>query len=113
MSVVKLSAAAPLALLVAVMSASMSGCATTSAAAATVYLVESGAYGKGIFMVAPAADKSCSVQVKGNKPEPTDLDCSSQYVIGCDIDVASSQPFCQLVREIGTDRESAYPQSKR
>ncbi len=87
----------------------LSGC--TPPASASVYIVESASYGKGLFVVAPFA--ACNMAVKGPKGEPVDLDCSSQYIIRCDNDIPKDKPFCELVREIGIDRESVYPASKR
>lgn len=77
--------------------------------AANVYLVQGGGYGKGVFIVAPFANDLCNVELS----EGRDLHCSTQYVFACDIDLPMSQPFCQLVREIGSDRISHYPDARR
>ncbi len=80
---------------------------------ASVKLVSGGAYGKAIFVVSPVVtDRDCAIEVDTTQG-PVKLDCNSEYIVACDIDIPLDRPFCQLVREIGTERDSAYPKQRR
>jgi hypothetical protein len=79
---------------------------------AKVYLAQGGGYGKAVFIVSPVVSKSCKVSVD-TETGPKELDCNSEYIMSCDIDIPEDKPFCQLAREIGVDRESTYPKDRR
>ena len=86
---------------------------------ARVQLAHGGGYGKAVFIVAPEKPKvdrrrreDCYVTVD-TVDGPQKVECDSSYVVACDIDIPRDKPFCVLVREVGVDRESAYPKHKR
>jgi hypothetical protein len=86
---------------------------------AEVGLAYGGGYGKAVFVVYPqvnpgvmAGKDECYIVVPG-ADGPRNVDCNSQYIVACDIDVPKDRPFCAIVSEIGSDRESAYPKHKR
>jgi hypothetical protein len=86
------------------------------AAPAEVGLATGGGYGKAVFVVYPSVpvgpDHVCYVTVPTAEGS-TRVDCDSQYIIVCDREIPTDRPFCTLVSEIGSDRESAYPKHKR
>lgn len=92
--------------------AALTGCSSVKPTA-KVHLAHEEDRGKALFLVSPATpNPECTVPVQtptGAKP----LDCNSQYLVACDIDTPLDQPFCELVREVGTDRMSAYPKLRR
>ena len=103
------------------------GCASDPAPAATgenksaeesaeVGLAYGGGYGKAVFVVYPGVNvgpnQECFVDVP-TADGPRKIECNSQYVVVCDRDIPNDRPFCTLVSEIGSDRESAYPKQKR
>ena len=74
---------------------------------------EGGAYGKAIFVVRPVdTDQRCQIQVKTSDGRDS-VDCNTEYLVACDIDIPLDQPFCQLVRELGVERDSVYPATRR
>jgi hypothetical protein len=81
-----------------------------------VQLAQGGGYGKAVFIVNPHYDRrrneDCYVSVPTSEGDKK-VACKTAYVVGCDIDIPTDKPFCVLVREIGVDRESAYPKHKR
>ena len=86
-------------------------CATMSTG--EVNLVRGGAYGKAIFIVKPVVtDQFCAILVDGEDGKDY-VDCNTQYLVGCDIDIPQDEPFCRLVREIGSERDSIYPKDRR
>ncbi|MCC6625492.1 MAG: hypothetical protein IT385_29910 [Deltaproteobacteria bacterium] len=87
---------------------------------AEVGLAYGGGYGKAIFVVYPVIDPGvyggsgteCYLDVPTVEGQKR-VDCNTQYVVACDRDIPADRPFCTIVSEIGTDRESAYPKHKR
>jgi hypothetical protein len=81
----------------------------------SVYMASGGSYGKAVLVVSPfVKDEDCHVEVKVKETgATTPISCTSDYVVACDVDIPETQPFCTLVREIGTGRRSAYPAGMR
>jgi len=78
-----------------------------------VHMVNGGSYGKGLFVVSPAVeDGTCAISVKAANGTKK-IDCNTQYLVTCDVDIPKDKPFCQLVSEIGTEHESVYPKARR
>ncbi len=78
-----------------------------------VYMAEGGTFGKAVFIVSPVnTDPDCQIEVDSQDGKRL-LDCNSEYVIGCDVSIPGTQPFCQLVTEIGPERDSSYPKTRR
>jgi hypothetical protein len=94
--------------------------AAPPAQSAEVGLAYGGGYGKAVFIVYPSVDPGvyagnnteCYIDVPGADGRRK-VDCNSQYIVACDIDVPADRPFCAIISEIGSDRESAYPKHKR
>lgn len=88
------------------------GCASVKPTA-QVHMAHEEARGKAIFLISPAtSEPECSVPIDTSMGVKR-LDCNSQYLMACDADAPADQPFCELVREVGQDRLSAYPQDRR
>ena len=78
-----------------------------------VKLIHGGSYGKAVFVVNPiVSDKDCVISVD-TAEGPKSVDCDTSYLVTCDIDIPTNQPFCQLAREIGVERDSIYPAERR
>ncbi len=91
----------------------LGGCFPNMIKTANVRLVQGGAYGKAIFVVRPVdTDQRCQIQVKTSDGRDS-VDCNNEYLVACDIDIPLDQPFCQLVRELGVERDSVYPATRR
>jgi hypothetical protein len=88
----------------------LSGCFTAfQSVGVTAERIEPG--GKGLFTVRPSSmDPKCSSKV--NAPGGNDVDCNTEYLVGCDASAPEGQSFCSAMREKGP-RDSIYPTSRR
>lgn len=89
---------------------SLFACANNNVAKkrAEVYLVDEGGVGEGLFLVSPHVYSDtgrCTVVVNNRE-----VDCNTSYLVACDLDRSKKKNFCTLVKEIGSDRRSAYPE---
>ena len=90
----------------------LSGCSAVAllgnhSAVVTAARLEPG--GKGLFVVRPQADDPECVDRLQSPNGQTPVDCTSEYLVGCDGSTPANQPFCTLMREKGPVRESIYP----
>jgi hypothetical protein len=66
--------------------------------------------GKGLFIVRPAiSDRDCRLYVQRTS-DVIRVDCNTHYLIACD---AAQMPFCRLVEEADSPRESFTPQEAK
>ena len=88
----------------------LSGCFTAfQKVGVTAERIEPG--GKGLFTVRPSSlDPKCSSKIAA--PGGNDVDCSTEYLVGCDASAPEGQSFCSAMREKGP-RDSIYPASRR
>jgi hypothetical protein len=88
----------------------LAGCFTAfQSAGVTAERIEPG--GKGLFTIRPSSlDPKCSSKVAA--PGGNDVDCSTEYLVGCDASIPEGQSFCSVMREKGP-RDSIYPASRR
>jgi len=93
-----------------VVASSLSGCFTAfQSVGVTAERLEPG--GKGLFVVRPSSmDPKCSSKIAA--PGGNDVDCNTEYLVGCDASVPEGQSFCSAMREKGP-RDSIYPSSRR
>jgi hypothetical protein len=92
-----------------------SGCSTMSMSMidASVRMVDVSKNGKALFVVSPKYldNQNCDVLVKGKTKNM--VSCNSEYLLSCDANRPTNKPFCELMTEKGSVRDSYYPKKRR